>query len=61
MANYDLPELTYLASALADESPVQILLPHKQGEFCVRPVLELLDLAPSTPSFQMALLKRAQS
>ncbi len=60
MANYDLLEFMNVARALADESRVRILLALERGELCVCQIIELLDLAPSTISKHMALLKQAR-
>ena len=60
MANYDLFEFMTVARALADESRVRILLALHEGELCVCQIIELLDLAPSTVSKHMAILKQAR-
>lgn len=60
MANYDLFEFMTIARALADESRVRTLLALEEGELCVCQIIELLDLAPSTVSKHMALLKQAR-
>ncbi len=49
-----------IARALADESRVRTLLALKQGELCVCQITEILDLAPSTVSKHMALLRQAR-
>ncbi len=60
MANYDFIGFMAVARALADESRVRILLALEEGELCVCQIIELLDLAPSTISKHMALLKQAR-
>lgn len=52
-------EFVAITSALADESRVRILGALKNGERCVCQVNELLDLAPSTVSRHLAVLKHA--
>ena len=49
-----------VTKALADETRVRILVALKGGELCVCQVLELLDLAPSTVSRHLAVLKQAR-
>ena len=60
MANYRLQDFMDIARALADESRVRTLLALKQGELCVCQITEILDLAPSTVSKHMALLRQAR-
>jgi DNA-binding transcriptional ArsR family regulator len=45
--------------ALADESRARILLCLSGGELCVCQIVELLELAPSTVSKHMSILKQA--
>ena len=62
MANYRneslQPEMAVL-KALADENRVRLLLALRAGELCVCQLIVLLDLAPSTVSKHLALLKQA--
>ncbi|MEJ2078826.1 MAG: metalloregulator ArsR/SmtB family transcription factor [Acidobacteriota bacterium] len=60
MAKYRLQDFMDIARALADESRVRTLLALKQGELCVCQITEILDLAPSTVSKHMALLRQAR-
>jgi ArsR family transcriptional regulator, arsenate/arsenite/antimonite-responsive transcriptional repressor len=53
-------ELMAVIKALADESRVRALLALQQRELCVCQIVELLDLAPSTVSKHMAILKQAR-
>ncbi len=53
-------EFNLVTKALADESRVRILVALKSGELCVCQVLELLDLAPSTVSKHLAILRQAR-
>ncbi len=53
-------ELMAVTKALADESRVRTLLALQRGELCVCQIVELLDLAPSTVSKHMAILKQAR-
>jgi DNA-binding transcriptional ArsR family regulator len=53
-------ELMAVAKALADESRVRILMALEPGELCVCQIVELLQLAPSTISKHMAILKQAR-
>ena len=52
-------EVTGLAKALADESRVRILAALRASELCVCEITELLDLAPSTVSKHLAILRQA--
>lgn len=45
--------------ALADESRVRILASLSGGELCVCQIVELMELAPSTVSKHMSILKQA--
>ncbi len=47
------------AKALSDENRVRVLLALRRRELCVCQIVELLDLAPSTVSKHMAVLRRA--
>jgi DNA-binding transcriptional ArsR family regulator len=53
-------ELMAVTKALADESRVRILLALVSGELCVCQIVELLQLAPSTVSKHMSILKQAR-
>ena len=53
-------ELMAVTKALADESRVRILLAVRGGELCVCQIVELLQLAPSTVSKHMSILKQAR-
>ena len=53
-------ELMAVTKALADESRVRILLALEPGELCVCQIVELLQLAPSTVSKHMSILKQAR-
>lgn len=46
--------------ALADENRVRALLALREGELCVCQIIALLDLAPSTVSKHMSILKHAR-
>ncbi len=48
-----------ITSALADESRVKALLALQGHELCVCQIVEFLQLAPSTVSKHMAILKQA--
>jgi len=52
-------EFLNLTKALADESRVRLLLALRQGELCACQLTELLQLAPSTVSKHLFLLKHA--
>jgi len=52
-------ELSSITKALADESRIRILAALKLGELCVCQITELLQLAPSTVSKHLYLLKQA--
>ena len=51
--------ITEIAQALSDQSRVRALMALRKQELCVCQIIELLDLAPSTVSKHMAILKRA--
>ncbi|MGA2034571.1 MAG: metalloregulator ArsR/SmtB family transcription factor [Thermoguttaceae bacterium] len=53
-------DLMAVTKALADESRVRILLALKPGELCVCQIVELLQLAPSTVSKHVSILKQAR-
>lgn len=48
-----------ITKALADENRVRVILALREGELCVCQVVELLELAPSTVSKHMAVLRHA--
>jgi ArsR family transcriptional regulator, arsenate/arsenite/antimonite-responsive transcriptional repressor len=52
-------DLLFIAQALSDESRVRILFALRGGERCVCQIVELLDLAPSTVSRHLTVLKHA--
>lgn len=54
-----LDELIAITKALADESRVRIVGALLAGELCVCQIVELLELAPSTVSKHLALLRSA--
>ncbi|MCK5125195.1 MAG: winged helix-turn-helix transcriptional regulator [candidate division Zixibacteria bacterium] len=49
-----------ITKALSDENRVRILMALKNGELCVCQIIELLNLAPSTVSKHMSILKQAR-
>lgn len=49
-----------ITRALSDESRIRALLALKAGELCVCQLIELLQLAPSTVSKHMSVLKQAR-
>ena len=53
-------DLMAVVKALADESRVRIVIALKSGELCVCQIVELMELAPSTVSKHMAILKQAR-
>ncbi len=53
-------ELMAVTKALADENRVRILGSLQRGELCVCQIIELLDLAPSTTSKHLSLLRQAR-
>jgi ArsR family transcriptional regulator, arsenate/arsenite/antimonite-responsive transcriptional repressor len=55
----DLIELTAVTKALADGSRLRAIFALQGGELCVCQIIELLDLAPSTVSKHMFLLRNA--
>jgi len=48
-----------IAKALADRNRIRTLLALREGELCICQVAELLNLAPSTTSRHVAILKHA--
>ncbi|MCE5301668.1 MAG: metalloregulator ArsR/SmtB family transcription factor [Planctomycetaceae bacterium] len=53
-------DLMAVMKALADENRVRIVLALQPEELCVCQIVELLELAPSTVSKHMAILKQAR-
>ena len=53
-------DLMAVTKALADENRVRILLALKDRELCVCQIVEMLQLAPSTVSKHLAILKQAR-
>jgi DNA-binding transcriptional ArsR family regulator len=49
-----------ILKALADENRVRLLLSLRAGELCVCQLIALLELAPSTVSQHLALLRQAR-
>jgi DNA-binding transcriptional ArsR family regulator len=50
-----------ITKALADESRVRILMAlHRQGEMCVCQLIDMLQLAPSTVSKHLFILRNAR-
>jgi ArsR family transcriptional regulator, arsenate/arsenite/antimonite-responsive transcriptional repressor len=48
-----------IAKALADRNRIRVLLALQEGELCICQITELLDLAASTTSRHVAILKNA--
>jgi ArsR family transcriptional regulator len=57
--NNSLGEMTAVFRALGDESRARILMSLLEGELCVCRIIGLLDLAPSTVSKHLQILKAA--
>ncbi len=53
-------DFLYITKALGDENRVRVLMALSSGELCVCQVIELLNLAPSTVSKHMSILKHAR-
>ncbi len=53
-------EFMAITKALADEQRVRVLLALRRGELCVCQIVELLELATSTVSKHMSILKQAR-
>lgn len=51
--------ITEIAQALSDASRVRAVMALRKQELCVCQLIELLDLAPSTVSKHMTILKQA--
>ncbi|MBD3392683.1 MAG: metalloregulator ArsR/SmtB family transcription factor [Chitinivibrionales bacterium] len=58
-ADNGLNRLTRLAKALSDPNRVRALAALREGELCVCQLIDLLELAPSTVSKHMAIVKMA--
>lgn len=54
-----LQELLAVTAALSDENRVRVVAALQTGELCVCQIVELLDLAPSTVSKHLAILKQS--
>ncbi len=55
----DLENFTDVMKSLSDRNRVRVLLSLKSGELCVCQILEFLDIAPSTLSKHISILKIA--
>lgn len=53
-------EFLAITKALGDENRVRVLMALSAGELCVCQIIELLNLAPSTVSKHMSILKQAR-
>ena len=53
-------ELMNIVKALADENRVRILMALRDGELCVCQITGLLDLAPSSTSRHLSILRQAR-
>ena len=49
-----------VTKALADSNRLRILMALREGELCVCQIVELLQLAPSTTSKHMSILRQAR-
>jgi DNA-binding transcriptional ArsR family regulator len=56
---HDLDEFIAITKALSDPHRVRALFALRYGELCVCQIIELLELAPSTVSKHMSILKQA--
>ena len=56
----EMEDFTILMKALSDSNRVRALVALESGELCVCQVIELLELAPSTVSKHMSILKHAK-
>lgn len=52
-------DILAITNALADQSRIRALLALRGGELCVCQIVELLQLAPSTVSKHLSILKQA--
>ncbi len=55
----DMNDFVAITKALSDPHRVRALLALRRGELCVCQIIELLELAPSTISKHMSILKQA--
>jgi len=53
-------DFLYITNALADSSRLRALCALQEQELCVCQIIELLDLAPSTVSKHMSILRQAR-
>ncbi len=53
-------EILDITKALADGNRLRVLMALRGGELCVCQIVELLQLAPSTTSKHMAILRQAR-
>ena len=53
-------DLITITKALADENRVRLFMALKDRELCVCQLIELIELAPSTVSKHMSILKQAR-
>ncbi len=53
-------EVLEIAKAMADGNRLRVLMALSGGELCVCQIVELLELAPSTVSKHMAILRQAR-
>ena len=56
----EVADFTILMKALSDSNRVRGLLALRSGELCVCQLIEFLELAPSTVSKHMSILKQAK-
>lgn len=56
----EIEDFTILMKALSDQNRVRGLIALEAGELCVCQIIELLELAPSTVSKHMSILKQAK-
>jgi len=59
MENGKVAQINRMGMALADPNRVRALMALRGGERCVCEIIELLNLAPSTVSKHMSILKQA--
>jgi DNA-binding transcriptional ArsR family regulator len=59
MIEGDMERLNKIGMALSDSNRVRALMALRSGEICVCQLIELLQLAPSTVSKHMSILKQA--
>lgn len=57
--SHSIDELVAIAKALGDEGRVRVLALLKEGELCLCQIIDILDLAPSTVSKHMSILREA--